>query len=119
MPFAANMSVRFFFFQAEDGIRDSSVTGVQTCALPIFGKMYRIGALTAPATMIEPDRSAFFDGMHAHGWIEGQNCVVEHRSHGGAMERGDGLTRELIGLNVDALLVWCEQVAIAARRVSR
>src|SRR5260370_18871752 len=26
-----------FFFQAEDGIRDSSVTGVQTCALPISG----------------------------------------------------------------------------------
>src|SRR5262249_59198706 len=25
-----------FFFQAEDGIRDWSVTGVQTCALPIF-----------------------------------------------------------------------------------
>src|SRR5260370_12010429 len=29
------ISVFFFFFQAEDGIRDSSVTGVQTCALPI------------------------------------------------------------------------------------
>src|SRR5256885_12888263 len=26
-----------FFFQAEDGIRDYKVTGVQTCALPIFG----------------------------------------------------------------------------------
>src|SRR5207249_5338963 len=25
-----------FFFQAEDGIRDRNVTGVQTCALPIF-----------------------------------------------------------------------------------
>src|SRR6266542_6542331 len=25
----------FFFFQAEDGIRDATVTGVQTCALPI------------------------------------------------------------------------------------
>src|SRR5689334_24123619 len=25
----------FFFFQAEDGIRDGTVTGVQTCALPI------------------------------------------------------------------------------------
>src|SRR5205085_9434712 len=25
-----------FFFQAEDGIRDLTVTGVQTCALPIF-----------------------------------------------------------------------------------
>src|SRR5260370_2569802 len=29
------ISLLFFFFQAEDGIRDSSVTGVQTCALPI------------------------------------------------------------------------------------
>src|SRR5262249_59696952 len=29
-------SVVFFFFQAEDGIRDWSVTGVQTCALPIY-----------------------------------------------------------------------------------
>src|SRR5207248_5538618 len=28
--------VFFFFFQAEDGIRDRTVTGVQTCALPIF-----------------------------------------------------------------------------------
>src|SRR5208282_6223415 len=31
----------FVFFQAEDGIRDATVTGVQTCALPI----YRRGAL--------------------------------------------------------------------------
>src|SRR5438552_18109840 len=29
------MSMLFFFFQAEDGIRDDLVTGVQTCALPI------------------------------------------------------------------------------------
>ena len=28
-----------FFFQAEDGIRDSEVTGVQTCALPILINM--------------------------------------------------------------------------------
>src|SRR5256885_2896203 len=28
----------FFFFQAEDGIRDYKVTGVQTCALPIFAE---------------------------------------------------------------------------------
>ena len=27
---------KLYEFQAEDGIRDSSVTGVQTCALPIF-----------------------------------------------------------------------------------
>src|SRR2546430_9655385 len=33
----------FFFFQAEDGIRDLTVTGVQTCALPIFRPRYGIG----------------------------------------------------------------------------
>src|SRR2546430_7365254 len=31
----------FFFFQAEDGIRDLTVTGVQTCALPIYHWKYR------------------------------------------------------------------------------
>src|SRR5215204_3021261 len=41
--------VIFFFFQAEDGIRDHCVTGVQTCALPISG-----GALRTPRT--RPDR---------------------------------------------------------------
>src|SRR2546422_3352838 len=30
------LSCFFFFFQAEDGIRDVAVTGVQTCALPIL-----------------------------------------------------------------------------------
>ena len=31
-----DVDVFFFFFQAEDGIQGSTVTGVQTCALPIF-----------------------------------------------------------------------------------
>src|SRR5260370_19855315 len=34
----AARAIGIFFFQAEDGIRDSSVTGVQTCALPISYK---------------------------------------------------------------------------------
>ena len=33
----------FFFFQAEDGIRDYKVTGVQTCALPISKAFNGIG----------------------------------------------------------------------------
>ena len=32
----------FFFFQAEDGIRDVAVTGVQTCALPIYADAFFI-----------------------------------------------------------------------------
>src|SRR5690554_4287015 len=34
-PCRVTLWTQFFFFQAEDGIRDADVTGVQTCALPI------------------------------------------------------------------------------------
>src|SRR5690606_39748461 len=55
----------FFFFQAEDGIRDFHVTGVQTCALPIslYGKKVLI---TAGPTYeaIDPVR---FIGNHSSG----------------------------------------------------
>src|SRR5438552_16243753 len=57
----------FFFFQAEDGIRDDLVTGVQTCALPIFAlrrwvvmSNQRLKAMTARATFV------FVDG---HGYL--------------------------------------------------
>src|SRR5207247_4005551 len=40
---------RFFFFQAEDGIRDPLVTGVQTCALPIWANSRCCWALVARA----------------------------------------------------------------------
>src|SRR2546430_6336981 len=40
----------FFFFQAEDGIRDLTVTGVQTCALPIYTEKYHARAPYDPVT---------------------------------------------------------------------
>src|SRR3712207_7787504 len=53
----------FFFFQAEDGIRDIGVTGVQTCALPISPQRSvelpednYLGVPAGPATFV------------AHGW---------------------------------------------------
>src|SRR5439155_12050800 len=62
----------FFFFQAEDGIRDGHVTGVQTCALPIFGAgsaeivgavvdttAPTISALPAPTTIQCPATPSF------------------------------------------------------------
>src|SRR5207253_5784740 len=42
----------FFFFQAEDGIRDGHVTGVQTCALPISGGFF----ISCPAVEIDAER---------------------------------------------------------------
>src|SRR3712207_494424 len=49
----------FFFFQAEDGIRDIGVTGVQTCALPIFRTMQeldRVPIIMATAKGSEYDK---------------------------------------------------------------
>src|SRR2546429_6062160 len=45
----------FFFFQAEDGIRDVAVTGVQTCALPISAQQGCQGR--------GPDQARCADGM--------------------------------------------------------
>src|SRR5437870_10419166 len=44
-----NEIVAFFFFQAEDGIRDGHVTGVQTCALPIYSLAVRTTRLSGSA----------------------------------------------------------------------
>src|SRR5256885_11755108 len=40
-----------FFFQAEDGIRDYKVTGVQTCALPIFEGEFGYGEVTLDSAL--------------------------------------------------------------------
>src|SRR5215813_157377 len=48
------MSIHLFFFQAEDGIRDADVTGVQTCALPICVTCHRPGE-AAPFSLITYD----------------------------------------------------------------
>ena len=50
------MSSIFFFFQAEDGIRDYDVTGVQTCALPICITQ-AVGEYKAKATLPPADPS--------------------------------------------------------------
>src|SRR5256886_5413851 len=49
---ASEWSSPFFFFQAEDGIRDLTVTGVQTCALPISAmKYFVLGAIASGALL--------------------------------------------------------------------
>src|SRR5437867_6537055 len=71
----------FFFFQAEDGIRDRTVTGVQTCALPIYGaervivsQLHRSPGLAFEATQhpngktlhsfrIIPDRGSWYEAQ--------------------------------------------------------
>src|SRR2546427_7979471 len=50
--------VFFFFFQAEDGIRDLTVTGVQTCALPICTLGIRPEALRVARAQVATDAAA-------------------------------------------------------------
>src|SRR5437588_1236365 len=63
-----DICVVFFFFQAEDGIRDHCVTGVQTCALPICGLL---GIL-----MMIPLRRALIVAQHGQlKYPEGTACA--------------------------------------------
>src|SRR6266540_5929619 len=60
----------FFFFQAEDGIRDRDVTGVQTCALPI----YVLRLVIAAARAVTPPAAGMTDGVHHGGAIPTIAC---------------------------------------------
>src|SRR5438876_3071706 len=51
---APNMLI--FFFQAEDGIRDGRVTGVQTCALPISGELVKGSSITISKQRQQPTK---------------------------------------------------------------
>src|SRR6266704_5648855 len=61
-----------FFFQAEDGIRDRSVTGVQTCAVPIGGDSSDAGGgwLGRPADAMGRGEIAVRSQTNVGAWID-------------------------------------------------
>src|SRR5216683_8422328 len=82
-----NFILFFFFFQAEDGIRDLIVTGVQTCALPISAvavteveiadSMRSVGV--AEGMLVCPEGGAAIAGtakLRRDGWIREDEEVV-------------------------------------------
>src|SRR5690606_16218551 len=116
-----------FFFQAEDGIRDFHVTGVQTCALPIFsrdasgvtatlasGETIQARLLVAADGRGSPVRRAA--GIKTVGWSYDQTgivCTVAHEipHYGVAQERflrpGPFAILPMTGNR--SSLVWTEQ----------
>src|SRR5438046_10698156 len=70
----------FFFFQAEDGIRDWSVTGVQTCALPIYP--------LAPVRVQRRSRSVRLH--HGTGWVVNRHGVENNAPRRRSEERRVG-----------------------------
>src|SRR5687767_15801539 len=67
----------FFFFQAEDGIRDKLVTGVQTCALPIFTdaslQAPMMSALDKLRAVLPRDRQDHVERLVARTVVYGQS----------------------------------------------
>src|SRR6266481_3415102 len=69
-----------FFFQAEDGIRDGTVTGVQTCALPI-SRIRSVDCLQVPGRSVEQRARHEADGRH-RGVQEIAQHVDQDAPHG-------------------------------------
>src|SRR5439155_18559989 len=82
----------FFFFQAEDGIRDGHVTGVQTCALPICSLIlpgrdiddFPCGRISEPAVHAETDPANTIPRLDAGDLL---------RRHHRGIEYMDGIVR--------------------------
>src|SRR5882762_10714613 len=81
----------FFFFQAEDGIRDSSVTGVQTCALPISQQM----ADKAWSIIEQAESMGGMTRAVATGWakLQIERCAAEKQAR---IDRGEDV---IVGVN--------------------
>src|SRR5256885_5003281 len=90
------MLIIFFFFQAEDGIRDYKVTGVQTCALPIYQRIDRPGAKAAVAASVD----ALIRKAHALGgsmeYVHGIGVKLGHLI-GEELGTGADLARRIKG----------------------
>src|SRR3712207_8456705 len=69
-----------FFFQAEDGIRDIGVTGVQTCALPIF-----VGDGRGAELLVDDDVAALRAERHLHRVGEAVDAALQPPA-GGVVE---------------------------------
>src|SRR3712207_8629043 len=89
-----------FFFQAEDGIRDIGVTGVQTCALPIFGpprdRAQQIDA-QRPDLALQTGRVVGADGVVVGQRPDrGASCLTADREGGDRRQIGRASCRERV-----------------------
>src|SRR2546422_9605177 len=94
--------MEFFFFQAEDGIRDVAVTGVQTCALPISrpGRSSRTGGTRTPRTCSPRSTTRWPRGSPIlRGWASAGGATAgasRDRERGGGGKRVDLRGRRII-----------------------
>src|SRR2546427_12345458 len=105
----------FFFFQAEDGIRDLTVTGVQTCALPIYchGDDRQLGHQTQQLVAMAVPRARLAQVQaHCHAVAHAGALAAE------GVQRADG-SSELDAQRPFARLVEAKPAAAERRRPAR
>src|SRR5205085_6717286 len=76
----------FFFFQAEDGIRDLTVTGVQTCALPISSILISRGPPASSASAHAVVRNLVWMTTHQRGSVR-MSSIANYVGDGWNVER--------------------------------
>src|SRR2546426_6494163 len=110
----------FFFFQAEDGIRDYKVTGVQTCALPIY--ILNDEVADDGGAGDEAERPKVY-GDSAYGGGEFQNTLEDNDIDSGCKTQppsppaGGLFSKNRFEINLDDDTVTCPgQVTVTIRR---
>jgi len=84
------------------------------------GRVYRIGYLGSTPTTPETAHlwQAFVEGLREHGYVEGQNIVIERRYSEGRAERTSALAAELVRLRVDVLVAVAASATLAAKEAT-
>jgi putative ABC transport system substrate-binding protein len=78
------------------------------------GKIARIGILAHGSS---PQLEALRQGLHDHGYIEGQNLLIEYRYAEGKRERVPDLVTELLGLKIDLIVPIGPMTPIVAKSI--
>jgi len=95
------------------------------CAAPLAAdaqppaKGPRIGVLTLAVWSSTPLAEAFSQGLREHGYVEGQNIVLEHRYAEGNAGRLFALAAELVRLKVDVIVTQSDAAALAAKHATQ
>jgi putative ABC transport system substrate-binding protein len=106
---------------AELGVGSAGLAFGSSCQLltawaPPGPKVRRLGYMTA--AYVEAEQDALQEGLRQHGWIEGENLVIERRFHGGRAETGANQVAELLHLQVEVLITFGSLPTAAAKEAT-
>src|SRR6516165_3062424 len=102
------------------------IPGLVLVALPgeaqQAGKVYRIGlqGITAPATspLLQKQSEGFLQGLRDHGFVEGQNLIIERRYSEGREDRHTAFAAEFVQMKVDLIIAASSAAAHAAKQAT-